>query len=28
VRVQADALPVVGSQVHISVRGLVRAYSR
>jgi ABC-type sugar transport system ATPase subunit len=28
VRVQADALPLVGSQVHISVRGLVRAYSR
>ena len=28
VRVQADALPVVGSQVHISVRGPVRAYSR
>ena len=28
VRVQADALPAVGSQVHISVRGLVRAYSR
>ena len=28
VRVQADALPVVGSQVHISVRGPVRAYTR
>jgi hypothetical protein len=26
VRVQADKLPVIGSQVHISVRGPVRAY--
>jgi iron(III) transport system ATP-binding protein len=28
VRVQADALPVVGSRVNISVRGPVRAYTR